>query len=76
MPAVGGHRRCESSLWRPLPGTFPQVQLPDLLVNLGGKTGVIVDIFGQDSRAQRLLEYRDGAALAQMRVLDRIESGE
>jgi hypothetical protein len=54
-------------------------ELPKLfnLVDLGdGRTGIIVQLSGGDSRALDLLEYRDGISLAQMRVLQSISFGE
>lgn len=53
--------------------------LPDLrnVVDLGnGRTGIIVDITGLDSTELRLVEYRDGANLKGMPVLQSIGTGE
>lgn len=53
--------------------------LPDLLnvVNLGGgKTGIIVGISGEDSGSLGLFEYRDGAGLRDMSLLQSIGAGE
>ena len=53
--------------------------LPDLLkaVGLGaGKTGLIVHFSGEDSTALDLLEYREGARLGSMPVLQSIAAGE
>jgi hypothetical protein len=47
------------------------------VVDLGdGKTGIIVDISGDDGASLELLEYRDGANLTQMRKLQFISAGE
>jgi len=54
-------------------------QLPSLfnVVDLGGgSTGVIVNRVGEDDIALRLFEYRDGASLADMRLLQQIAAGE
>jgi hypothetical protein len=54
-------------------------QLPRILnvVDLGGDgTGMIVGEIGEDSSATVLLEYRDGADVAHMRVLQSIGAGE
>jgi len=61
------------------PSVADGVQKENLLnvVDLGnGKTGIIVYIEGEDSRAIELLEYRDGMTLRQMRVLQTIAAGE
>ena len=53
--------------------------LPNLLnvVDLGdGKTGIIVNITGEDSAEIDLMEYRDGVDTKRMRVLQSIASGE
>jgi len=53
--------------------------LPVLLnvVDLGhGKTGLIVSSQGEDSTSLRLTEYREGASLAQMRILQAINAAE
>jgi hypothetical protein len=53
--------------------------LPSLrnVVGLGdGRTGMIVAVFGEDSRSLQLVEYRDGASLAQMPHLHEISAGE
>jgi hypothetical protein len=53
--------------------------LPDLrnVVDLGGgKTGIIFVISGEDSGSLNLVEYRDGAALREMRSLHSIGAGE
>ena len=53
--------------------------LPNLLnvVDLGdGRTGIIVDIKGLDSTQLDLKEYRDGANVRSMRVIQSISSGE
>jgi hypothetical protein len=53
--------------------------LPDLLnaVDLGdGKTGIIVHMQGLDSAALELMEYRDGADLKSMSLLQSIGTGE
>ncbi len=47
------------------------------VVDLGyGKTGLVVTFQREDSTSLQLLEYRDGAALAQMRTLQAISAGE
>ena len=48
--------------------------LPNLLniVDLGGKTGIIVSTGGDDSVELNLLEYRDGVNLSHMRTLQSI----
>lgn len=54
-------------------------QLPSLfnVVDLGGsRTGVIVNRVGEDDSALRLFEYRDGASLADMPLLQQIDAGE
>jgi hypothetical protein len=54
-------------------------QLPRILnvVDLGaGRTGMIVGESGEDSSATVLVEYRDGANVAHMRVLQSIGAGE
>jgi hypothetical protein len=54
-------------------------ELPELfnVVDLGdGRTGIIVQFWGGDSRTLDLLQYRDGISLAQMRVLQSIGTGE
>lgn len=54
-------------------------ELPELfnVVDLGdGRTGIIVQLLGGDSRALDLLEYRDGISLLKMRVLQSIGTGE
>ena len=53
--------------------------LPELLnaVNLGdGRIALIVNLIGTDGRSLLLYEYRDGATLAEMRVLQSISAGE
>jgi hypothetical protein len=53
--------------------------LPDLrnVVDLGdGRTGIIIDIMGLDSTELRLAEYRDGANIKDMRVMQSIGTGE
>ena len=53
--------------------------LPEPLnvVDLGaGRTGIIVDVEGLDSRELNLFEYRDGASIKQMRLLQSIGVGE
>jgi hypothetical protein len=53
--------------------------LPDLLnvVDLGdGRTGIIIDINGEDGTEADLAEYRDGANIKNMRVMQSIGSGE
>ena len=53
--------------------------LPELLnvVDLGdGRVGLIVNLIGTDGRSLLLYEYRDGATLAEMRVLQSISAGE
>ena len=53
--------------------------LPELLnvVDLGnGRTGIIVESFGEDSRALNLFEYRDGITLFDMDVIQSIGTGE
>jgi len=47
------------------------------VVDLGdGKTGIIVNITGEDSAEIDLMEYRDGVDTKRMRVLQSIASGE
>lgn len=53
--------------------------LPELLnvVDLGdGRIALIVNLFGTDGRSVLLYEYRDGATLAEMRVLQSISVSE
>lgn len=53
--------------------------LPTLLnvVDLGGgRTGLIVSSSGDDSSSLKLVEYRDGVGLSQMRTLQSIDVGE
>lgn len=53
--------------------------LPDLrnVVDLGaGRTGMIFGISGLDSTDLRLVEYRDGASVLKMKLLQSISSGE
>jgi hypothetical protein len=54
-------------------------EAPELfnVLDLGdGRTGIIVQFLGGDSRALDLLEYRDGISLARMHVLQSISFGE
>lgn len=47
------------------------------VVDLGqGRTGAVVSTWGGDTRAMRLVEYRDGLQLSQMRTLQIIAFGE
>ncbi len=53
--------------------------LPDLrnVVDLGdGRTGIIINVLGLDSTDLRLVEYRDGANIKDMHVLQSISTGE
>ncbi len=53
--------------------------LPELLnvVDLGsGRTGIIMEVRGDDSRALVLAEYRDGATIGAMRELQSIQTAE
>jgi hypothetical protein len=53
--------------------------LPNLLnvIDLGaGKTAIVVSEHGDDSGSLRLLEYRDGVGLREMRTLQSIAAGE
>jgi hypothetical protein len=56
-----------------------EAELPQLMavVDLGkGRTGLVVSISGEDSAYVDLVEYRDGADLSKMRVLQSIGAGE
>jgi hypothetical protein len=58
---------------------YDGVQKENLLnaVNLGGgRTGIVVNVQGEDSRAIELREYRDGVTLTGMRLLNDIGVGE
>jgi len=58
---------------------YGDLGLPDLLnvVDLGvGRTGIIVEIEGDDSRELVLADYRDGASLKNMPILQFISVGE
>ncbi|GEM_PF-2444916 len=47
------------------------------VINLGGgRTGLIVRVFGDDSNATNLMEYKDGADLGAMNLLQSIGMGE
>jgi len=47
------------------------------VVDLGnGRTGIIVYIEGQDSRGIRLVEYKDGAGMKGMRLLQSVGTAE
>jgi hypothetical protein len=61
------------------PGTADGVQRESVLnvVDLGnGRTGIIVFLEGEDSRGIQLMEYKDGAAVKEMPVLQTISFGE
>jgi len=61
------------------PSTADGIQNESVLnvVDLGnGRTGIIVNIQGSDSRATQLMEYKDGAALKGMRVIQTVGAGE
>lgn len=53
--------------------------LPNLLnvIDLGnGKTGIILDIYGEDSSELALMDYQDGTKVQEMRVIQSIGAGE